>query len=157
MGRPKFRKTGCKHVTRNKLLPLAASMVRATSLQNHLALEALRSRYGASLHVTLLFRTVYLTYLLRDTIDQGCDLDVFQDAESALYQCSLRADEDGSWQLAEADIDALKIVLTVHDWQLQLAPAHVYESACAHLLEYLINGEKTVIPASSGDAMVWKV
>lgn len=157
MGRPKFRKTGCKHVTRNTLLPLAASMVRATSLQNHLALEALRSRYGASLHVTLLFRTVYLTYLLRDTIEQGCELDVFQDAESALYQCSLRADEDGSWQLAEADIDALKIVLTVHDWQLQLVPAHVYESACAHLLDYLISGEKTVIPASSGDGVDRKV
>ena len=157
MGRPKFRKTGCKPVTRNKLLPLAASLVRATSLQNHLALEALRSRYGASLHVTLLFRTVYLTYLMRDAIEQGCELDVFQDAESALYQCSLRADEDGSWQLAEADIGALKVVLTVNDWQLQLVPAHVYESACEHLLDYLMSGETTVIPASSGDATAQKI
>ncbi|WP_321915612.1 MULTISPECIES: hypothetical protein [unclassified Paraburkholderia] len=140
-------------MTRNKLLPLAASMVRTTSLQNHLALEALRSRYGASLHVTLLFRTLYLTYLLHDTIEQGCEPDVFQNAESALYRCSLRAGEDGSWQLAAADIDALKIVLTVHDWQLQLVPAHVYESACAYLRDYLISGEQTVIPASSSDAM----
>ncbi|WP_321938319.1 hypothetical protein [Paraburkholderia sp. J8-2] len=154
MGRQKFRKTGCKHVPNNKLLSLASSMVRATSLQNHLALEAQRSRYGASFHVTLLFRTVYLSYLLRDTIEQGCDLDVFQDAESALYHCSLRAEEDGSWLLAEADIDALKIVLTVHDWQLQLVPAHVYESACAHLLDYLISGETTVIPGAPNSALV---
>lgn len=157
MGRSKFKKTGCKDVTANKLLPLSAATIRETSLQNHLALEALRSRYGSSLHATFLFRAVYLTWLLRDAIEPGCEVEVFQEAESVLYRCSLRAEEGRSCQLDDVDIDALKIVLTLHDLQLQSVSARVYEAACARLLEYLTQGGQCVIPASPGGAPVQRL
>jgi hypothetical protein len=127
-------------------------MVRATSLQNHLALEALRSQYGESLHVTFLFRAVYLTYLLRDVIDECCETDVFREAEAALYQCSCRGEAGGPWQLADTETDALKIVLALHDAQLQAVPAHTYALACERLLNYLTKRDQPLIPAAAGDA-----
>lgn len=151
MGRPRLKKIRRKNVGRNKQLPLPDAVVRAISLQNHLALETMRSGHGASLHATFLFRAVYLTYLLRDTIEPNCEIEVFQEAESALCQCSHRAEASGSYELADADFDALRLVLTLHDWQLQSAPSHLYESACASLLGYLINDGQSVIPASNDE------
>ncbi|MBN3855097.1 hypothetical protein G3N59_17085 [Paraburkholderia sp. Ac-20340] len=140
--------------TRGKFLPLPAPIVRATSLQNHLALEALRSRHGASLHATFLFRAVYLTYLLCDANDQHKKTDTFQEAEAALGQCSHRAQAGGSWQLPESDIDVFHCVLTLHDKQLQSVPAHLYEAACEQLLNYVVNGGEPVIQALAGDECV---
>lgn len=147
MGHSRSRKNSRQGVTRSKLLPLSGAMVQATSLQNHLALEALRSRHGASLHVTFLFRAVYLTYLMSDVSDQSSEIDVFQEAEAALCRCSSRAEDQGAWHLNDVEIEALKTVLSLHDWQLQTVPAHRYESSCAHLLNFVMDGDRSVIPA----------
>ncbi|SDB82081.1 hypothetical protein [Paraburkholderia lycopersici] len=147
MGHSKARKAGRKGASRSKLLPLPASMVQAISLQNHLALEALRSRLGESLHVTFLLRAVYLTYLLCDVSESRWEIPVLHEAEAALCRCNQR-------ELADSEIDALKIVLTLHDGQLQSVSVHLYETACAHLLNYLVKGGEPIIPASTGDVLV---
>jgi hypothetical protein len=154
MGHLKARKAGRKRVSLSKLLPLPESIAQTISLQNHLALEALCSRHGASLHVTFLFRAVYLTYLLCDTSGPRREVNILRDAEAVLCRCSNRAEEGGLWQLANSEVDALKAVLTLHDGQLQSTPAHHYEAACAHLLNYLVKGGQPVIPASASEALV---
>jgi hypothetical protein len=129
-------------------------MVQTISLQNHLALEALCSQRGDSLHVTFLFRALYLAYILRDAGDLHCDMDTLRSAEVALYGWSRRAEEGGSWALVDPEIDALKIVLTVHDSQLQSIHVHRYETACTHLLNYLVKGGQQLILGSNGNVLV---
>lgn len=138
--------------SRRKLIPLPASMVQAISLQNHLALVALRSEHGDSLHVTFLLRAAYLAYILRDSCDFNCEIGVFESAEVALCGCSRRAEKDGLWELTDSEIDVLKIVLTLHDEQLQSIPIHRYETACADLLGYLMKSDKRAFfGATDGD------
>lgn len=90
--------------------PLPAAMIRTTSLQNHLALEALRRGQvkGKSLHMIYLFRVLFLAYLLHDRVKECCSLDVFQSAEAALLRCGQHTEEGTPWQPSENDIEALQ-------------------------------------------------
>lgn len=142
----KPQKTGRQPLTRTMLLPLSAATVRETSLQNHLALEVLRRGQAQSVHLTYLLRTVLLTYLLRDKIKEGCDLEVFQTAEAALLRCSLRADNGEPRQLPETDIEPIEIILTLHDRQLARVPRHVHSAACQRVLQFAQSETLSLIP-----------
>ncbi|CAB5305257.1 hypothetical protein IST455A_05835 [Burkholderia multivorans] len=132
--------------TRTMLLPLPAATVRATALQNHLALEVLRCGQGTSIHLTYLFRAVLLTYLLRDKIKECCDLEVFQSAEAALLRCSLRANRGEPRQLSESDIEPIQIILALHDRQLARVPRHVHSAACQRVLQFANGNTLSLIP-----------
>lgn len=58
------QKRGRKSLTKDLLLPLPIARVRALSLENHLALAAMRSGYGSVDVMSNLIRVVYLAYFI---------------------------------------------------------------------------------------------
>lgn len=144
-------KSARRPLTRAMLLPLPASMVRTTSLQNHLALEALRCGQGNSMHVSFLFRVLYPTYLLRDTVSECCAIEVLREAEAALHRCTAHAASCKEWRLPQPDISTLQVVLTVHDRQLACVPAHIHKNACEQVLQFARSDRVSLLPTAGTD------
>ncbi|CAE6858712.1 hypothetical protein R75461_07865 [Paraburkholderia nemoris] len=88
-----------KPLTKDMLLPLPAARVRALSLENHLALAAIRSGHGSLAVAMTLQRVVYLAWFMRDAADDLRDLDAFRQADAALEQTSRRAEQHRGWTL----------------------------------------------------------
>ncbi|KVM16629.1 hypothetical protein WL05_28310 [Burkholderia ubonensis] len=66
MSRSPARPSRRKPLTREMLLPLPVSKVRALSLENHLALAAMRSGSGNVDQMSCLLKVVYLAWFLLD-------------------------------------------------------------------------------------------
>jgi hypothetical protein len=116
-------------LTRTQLLPIAPTTARKFSLENHLALVAMRSGRGNADFASILIKTLYLTFLVCDRGRLDPPMEAYLEAESIL-----RASIDDSvttegWQIADEQCEPIELVLCAHDEQLASTPLHRFEVA----------------------------
>ncbi|ACC76299.1 conserved hypothetical protein (plasmid) [Paraburkholderia phymatum STM815] len=140
------RRTSRKPRTREQLLPLPASKVRALSLEHHLALTALRGGHGSVEQMSVLLKVVYLVYFMAQAVHDPVDPGLLRTAEAALQCCGLRGHHQGCWTLSEADHDVLAQVLTLHDGQLGALPSFRYADGWARIHAFLASDAQSPLP-----------
>lgn len=97
------------------LLPLPAETVRSISLENHLALAAMRSGQGTSDTMIGLLRVLYMTYYLLEAQGYWVGLQAFLDDEAALDESIRGAAVGREWQLSAERLPAIEEVLRRSD------------------------------------------
>jgi hypothetical protein len=116
-------------LTRTQLLPIAPATARKFSLENHLALVAMRNGRGNADFASILIKALYLTFLVCDGDRLDPPIEAYLEAESIL-----RASIDDSvategWQIADDQCEPIELVLCAHDEQLASTPLHRIEVA----------------------------
>ena len=81
------------------LLPLPVAKVRSMSLENHLALAAMRTGNGNVDQMSCLLKAVYLAYFLREATCDHCGMQAFRASEAALERSATRAQMGHKWTL----------------------------------------------------------
>ncbi|MFM0412577.1 MAG: hypothetical protein RXR20_04645 [Paraburkholderia sp.] len=132
------------------LLPVPAAHAGAVSLENHLALVAMRSGQGNVDLVLGLFKIVYLAYFLHEAMRGRADLDLFRDAEGVLTRSTARANRGEAWSIPAEDVSCLERIVTLYDRYLATLPAHRFISA-RDRLQRLLAG-KSVSPIVTGES-----
>jgi hypothetical protein len=143
------RKPARKPLTRDMLLPLPASTVRAAALENHLALVAMRTGNGSVDQMSCLLKVTYLAWFLEKPVDREQHIHLLHASETALQQCGLRAQSGQPWSLRQEEIADLESLLALHDRQLRSIYAHQYQSAWARLQHFVDSDAQSPLPARS--------
>ncbi len=127
------------------LLPLPRATTRLMSLENHLALVAIRSGNGEADHVSCLLKVVYLAWFMLDkpTPDERALLLL---AEEVLDRSMTEAAHGGQWRLSDDDYAVIEQVLTFHDRQLDSLPSHRYALAWQRLTRLAIGSGLQSLP-----------
>ncbi|KLU21448.1 hypothetical protein EOS_36005 [Caballeronia mineralivorans PML1(12)] len=118
------------------LLPLPVARVRAMSLENHLALAAMCNGHGNVDLMTCLIKALYLTYFMRDAVQDSDDLALLREAEAALERSVTRVENLQKWSVAEDDRAVVEQTLALYDRQLASAPAHRHMDASDRLADF---------------------
>lgn len=114
------------------------------SLENHLALAVVRAGAGSDTQMGRLLRVVYLAWYLREACP-GVDIDLFRQGERALDGCIERSVPGREWALQEHEQDIVGRILTLHDAQLAVVPAHRYLRAWEQMQAFLQSGRTSVL------------
>ncbi|WP_199545239.1 hypothetical protein [Paraburkholderia kururiensis] len=146
MSRQSSRKAARRPLTREQLLPLPAAKARALSLEQHLALAALRQGHGGVEQVAMLLRVVYLAYFMGHAVREPVDLELLRAAESALECCSQDEEQEGSWTLGAQECDLIAQVLVLHDRQLAWLPAFRYTGAWIRIQAFTQSAALSPLP-----------
>lgn len=134
-----------KPLTREMLLPLPVAKTRALSLENHLALVAMRTGNGNVDQMSCLLKVVYLTWFMIDDPAAG-ELPLFHQAEAALERSTTRAECREGWTLPDDDCRAIERILVLHDHQLASLPSHRYTSAWERLTRFIASPNRSPLP-----------
>jgi len=147
--KPKKRKTRrtTPPLTRAMLLPMSAELASKVSLQNHLALVALRQGQGNADLIAELLKTVYVAYDLLDPSQLATQAGYFTRAETAIKTLIKQAAATGEWRLAEEQCEGIEVIVSLHDAQLAVLPTHRIEVAKQRLMRVL---EKESFPELVG-------
>jgi hypothetical protein len=153
MSRHASRRPARQPLTRAQLLPLPAAKARALSLEQHLALEAMRHGHGGVEQVTMLLRAVYLAYFMARGAREPVELDLLREAEAAL-ECfgESGAETEGSWTLKARGCDVIARVLVLHDRQLAGLPAFHYGQAWTRIQAFVDGPEQSPLPPARAPA-----
>jgi hypothetical protein len=131
--------------TREQLLPLSPSAVRALSLEHHMALSAVRGGHGSVDIVAILVRSINLAYLMDSAASKGGDAALFRDAERAVNCCIARIEAGNASSLTSDESAAIERVLALYDEQLASYPAFHYGDAWNRYMPLLANGKLSAI------------
>ena len=142
----KTRRAGHRPLTKNDLLPLPTAKVRALSLENHMALAAVRAGHGGEEQISCLLRVVYLAFYMRSETGTGAELSVYRQAEAALDACIARAEQGAAWLLLDREQSTIEKILVVHDEQLAAVPMHRYCAAWERLQRFMTGQIRSPIP-----------
>ncbi|USU14550.1 hypothetical protein [Paraburkholderia fungorum] len=132
------------------LLPVPAVDARAISLENHLALVAMRSGQGNVDLVLGLFKIIYMAYFLHEALRARTEPDLFRDAEHVLMRTTARANRGEAWSIPAEDVSCLERIVTLYDRYLATLPAHRFISARDRLQRFLAG--KSVSPIATGES-----
>lgn len=132
------------------LLPVPAVDARAISLENHLALVAMRSGQGNVDLVLGLFKIVYMAYFLHEALRARTEPDLLRDAEHVLMRTTARANRGEAWSIPAEDVSCLERIVTLYDRYLATLPAHRFISARDRLQRFLAG--KSVSPIATGES-----
>ncbi len=132
-------------LTKVQLLPLQTDIVKSLSLENHLALAAVRSGQGGSDQISCLLRVTYLAFFMRDATRIGTDPEPFRQAEAVLDQCISRVERGEPWAIKDDEHETIERVLVLHDEQLAAIPNYRYVEAWERLQRYMIGGFRSPI------------
>ncbi|KVU84786.1 hypothetical protein WK76_24095 [Burkholderia ubonensis] len=133
-------------------MPMSNNIVRALSLEGHVALSVLRSGQGDAFQVSQLARVVYMSYFLRDVTAAGSDIEQFRIAETVVEECVTRALNGERWELKDEDFSAVEHILLLYDAQLAAAPAYRFADAWQQFQRVIIKHCQTPIEGSNIDA-----
>jgi hypothetical protein len=143
------KKMARKPLTKTKLLPMNAALVRDSSLSYHVALDGWRRGHGNRRIVNELTRATYMAWFLQCAGYGDAPGQLFKAAECVgevtLMQAHESAEEEG-WSLDDESVSIFTEILALHDAQLRIAPLHQYESAERRLLAFLRGPERSPIP-----------
>jgi hypothetical protein len=128
------------------LLPLSPARTRSISLQNHLALAAMRSGNGNVNQMSCLLKTVYLSHFLSDAVQTGIHLDAFRLCEAALQVSAASAPVGQGWTLPDDTHETLATILALHDQQLASVSAHQFATAWERLERFLASAARSPLP-----------
>jgi hypothetical protein len=131
--------------TRQQLLPLSSSVVRALSLEHHMALSAVRGGHGFVNIVAILFRSINLAYLMDSAASKGGDAELFRDAERAVNCCVSRIEAGNACSLTSDESAAIERALALYDEQLASYPAYHYADAWNRYTPLLASGKLSAI------------
>ena len=126
-----------KPLSKDMLLPLAATVARKKSLEHHLALASLQNGRGTADAASKLFQTIYLAYYAHEAIIGRHDLDQFRAAEAAVVECAVAGKKTGAFEIPASSRAAVEHVLLMHDQQLATVPAHVIATAHVRLAQFV--------------------
>jgi len=115
------------------------------SLENHLALAAIRAGAGGQAQMSCLLRVVYLAWFLRDVIPADVDIELVRQGERVLESCIEHAVASREWALRANELDIVGQLLSLHDAQLAAAPTHQYVRAWEQLQAFLKSGRASVL------------
>jgi len=135
--------------TKSMLLPLSTEKVRSLSLENHLALAAIRSGRGNLDQVCCLLRVVYLAFYMRSGSADSAELEPYRNAECALDACIGRMESGGTCMLLSAEQEGVERILVLHDEQLATVSRSRYLEAWEKLQRFVGSGRRSPIPAGS--------
>ncbi|MCR5897001.1 hypothetical protein E2P84_39785 [Burkholderia cepacia] len=133
-------------LTKSMLLPLPSVDVRRLSLRFHLALAAMSSGHGSGDQFMTLLGTIYIAFFLRDIEVGDVDRGLYKRAEEALEQCMQRVEQGQPWMLLADERVAIEEMVTFHDTQLLIAPAHRYADAWERVRCVVEQGRPSPIP-----------
>ncbi|MBS2132098.1 hypothetical protein KEX41_28335 (plasmid) [Burkholderia thailandensis] len=145
MSRSSGRPSRKKPLTREMLLPLPVAKSRALSLENHLALVAMRTGNGNVDQMSCLLKVVYLAWFMLDE-PVADEPPLFHQAEAALERSTTRAEHREGWTLPDDDCQAIEQILVLHDRQLASLPSHRYMSAWARLTRFIASPNRSPLP-----------
>ncbi|MFM0557379.1 hypothetical protein P0D69_41505 [Paraburkholderia sediminicola] len=127
-------------------MPLPVAGARAVSLENHLALVAMRSGHGNPDVMSCLLKSVYLACFLHEAVHGHIGLEPFREAEGALTRCVMQAELSEEWLLPDDENTILARILTLHDQQLASMPAHLVTAARERLYRFIASDVGSPIP-----------
>lgn len=133
--------------TKSMLLPLPSVDVRRLSLRFHLALAVMSSGHGNGDQFMTLLGTTYIAFFLRDIEVDDVDRRLYKRTEDALEQCMQRVEQGQPWTLLVDERIAIEQLVTFHDIQLLIAPAHRYVDAWERVRYVVEKGRPSPIPA----------
>lgn len=96
------------------------------SLENHLAFAAVKAGAGGHAQISCLLRVVYLAWYLRDVCSTDANIELFRQGERALESCIERSVASGEWVFQASEESIVGQILSLHDVQLSVVPAHRY-------------------------------
>lgn len=103
------------------LLPIAPDLSRRISLDNHIALEVLRSGAAEMYHLGSMAQATYLTWSLCEA-GYGIARDgLFREMDETIARCRGAVLDSGVWRIDDHAYALLCEVLTLHDRQLATA------------------------------------
>ncbi|WP_258002351.1 hypothetical protein [Burkholderia sp. WAC0059] len=114
------------------------------SLENHLAFAALNAGAGDHVQISRLLRMVYLAWYLRDA-SPAVETELFRQGERALQSCIERSVASREWVLEVNEQDIVGQILSLHDGQLAVVPAHRYLRAWEQLKVFLKSDRASVV------------
>lgn len=112
------RRIDCPHTAERAATPFQAKDIRALSLENHLALAAMRFGHGNQDHLSRLARTVHLAFFLQNMMRPNEDIEPYRRAEAALNACAARVERGARCLLLDRELMLIDYILAVHDEQL---------------------------------------
>lgn len=133
-------------LTREMLLPLPPGDARAISLENHLALAAMRSGHGNADLMLCLLKAMYMTYFLHEAAYGRTGFEPFREAECVLDDSLGRAERNEGWSLPQTAGAIIGDILTLYERQLAFMPVHALTAARARLIRYLASERLSPIP-----------
>ena len=103
----------------------------ALNLKNHEALDSLLTGQGTKEHVDVLISAVNMSEaLIRVRDDLGCDwAEEIRAAQDAVYSMGVRGHEKGSFLFTGPEMTAVKLVMDLHDTQLDNCTVREMEQA----------------------------
>jgi len=149
VSKPKKRKAGrtSPPLTRAMLLPMSAALVQKVSLQNHMALVALRQGQGNSNLAGELLKTVFVAFYLAQPDQLTTHAKHFAQAQTAIKALIKDAVLETGWRLEEEHCKGIEAILVLHDAQLAALPTHRIEGAKQRLMRVLEAGSFPSITA----------
>jgi hypothetical protein len=137
------------------LLPLPANVVRKMSLENHLALSAIRRGHGTPETMVTLLRVLYMTYFMSAPASAGADLQLFLDVETVLDRSILAAEQGCDWQLQPEWLPAIERILLRFDDIVGSVPKYRYVESWDKLCRFVGSARQSPLPGSRLDG-VWQ-
>jgi hypothetical protein len=133
------------------LLPLPARAARNLSLENHLALAAMRGGHGTIDTAISLLRVLYMVWFMcRPTLPDD-DLALLIEVELVLETTIASARQGGGWTLQPASIGAVEPMLLLFDAVIAGTPRHRYEQAWNQLQAFIHSADDSPLPDSRVD------
>ncbi|WP_244137139.1 hypothetical protein [Burkholderia pyrrocinia] len=129
-------------------MPLPTAHVRAISLENHLALAAIRSGHGTSEAMVALLRVLYLGYFIVAPDVSDADLALFLEAESVLEQSVEAAGDGQGWRITKDALAAIEQLLLRVDAIVGSVPKYHYLEARNKLGRFAASADRSPIPGS---------
>ncbi|HDR9021951.1 hypothetical protein L0Z31_27050 [Burkholderia vietnamiensis] len=115
--------------TKAMLLPLPFALVRSISLENHLALAAMRSGHGTPDTMCALLRVLYVLFYMLDGNYDDADLSRFVDGEAVLAKSVQAVASGQDWQIVEEGISVIEAMLLRFDEVAGSVPAFRYQDS----------------------------
>ncbi len=129
-------------------MPLPGSVVRDLSLENHLALAAIRSGQGTAETIVSLLRMLYMTYFMLGTECPEADLALFCEAETVLDSSISAAGQGHGWQVSAEQLLPVGQVALRYDEVLGRVPKYCYIESWDRLCRFVHSAATSPLPGS---------
>lgn len=125
---------------RTLLLPMPRVAVDETSLQIHIALDAMRRGCGTVHAAQTMTQAMILCGLLAEAGYGAATFEQMQQAEAVISAAFDRGRDTGVWMLDDGGFTRFAVIATTYDYQLQRAPLSAVAEASDRLERFLAGG-----------------
>lgn len=130
------------------LLPLPEALASGISLENHMALAAMRTGHGTSDTMLALLRILYMTFYVLAKDRTEADLALLLEVEAVLSASIHAAAAGREWQLPAERLPEIGRVLLRCDEALASLPRYRYVEAWEKLKTFVDSSRPSPLPGS---------